>query len=501
MNYIIYCRKSSEAEDRQILSIDSQEKELLRLAEKERITIFKTYKESMSAKSPGRPIFESMLKFIEKKGNCTLLVWNIDRLARNAYDGGKVSWFMDRGLLSEIKTPERVFKNTSDDKFMMSLAFGMAKKYVDDLRQNVMRGMRAKLETGGWPWHAPYGYINEKKVIEVNRDQAPHIKRIFELCATGRYSVKDIATVMYEEGFRSPGGYKVPKSRIYSILKNPFYFGMMSWNGKYYEAKHEALVSRSLFDEANEVLTGKIHSKKQHIFFHLRGLLKCANCGCALTASKKKGHDYYYCTNGKGICGEHTKYLRSEELDKQIAELFAKLQFEEELVEFAYKAAKERVGHQSGYTEKTAALISQKLLENRLAQSRLCDSFSAGNTPEGLYNEKITKLVNEEKALGKQLKDLEARTGNDISTLEPTKKVFLDSIRAKKEYMAGNSAGKYIIANNLLWNICIKDQKILSYQFKKPFDRIAAEPKPLVFSMMCSHRDSNPGSRLEKPVS
>ena len=480
MNYIIYCRKSSEAEDRQVLSLDSQEKELLRLAQRDNLKILKIFKESMSAKSPGRPVFEKMLSLIEQRSNCVLLVWKLDRLSRNALDGGKISWFMDRGLIIEIRTPEKVFKNISDDKFMMSLDFGMAKKYIDDLSHNVKRGNRAKLESGGWPNLAPQGYLNDKadKTIIVNPKSAPYIRKAFELYATGRYSLKEISEILYQEGFRSSPGGKIRKSLIHQIIKNPFYYGIMLREGKYYEGKHEPLISKTLYDQASEVLNGNSHGKKQKLFFHLRGLLKCANCGCALTAAKKKGHDYYYCTNGKGECQEHKKYLRSEKIDEYISSIFSKLQFDEELVELAYRAAKEKQTSESVYSERNAQIVEKRLAEVIVAQERLCDSFVGGNTPESLYNAKMTLLTNEERGLRKQLKEIKKITKEEISTLEPVKKIFLEANKAQSDYLSGNPEQKRVIANNLLWNLSFQDQKVLNFRLKKPYDRMAEVPKP-----------------------
>lgn len=145
MKHLIYCRKSTESDDRQVLSIDSQESTLLDLAKRNGYEIFKTFKESKSAKKPGRPVFSEMMSFMEHtKDEYCILTWNLDRLARNSLDGGNIIWFMDQGLITEIRTYDRIFRNTSDDKMMMNFSFGCAKKYIDDLSANVKRGNKTK---------------------------------------------------------------------------------------------------------------------------------------------------------------------------------------------------------------------------------------------------------------------------------------------------------------------------------------------------------------------
>src|SRR5437016_335163 len=112
MNYIIYCRKSSESEDRQILSIDSQEQELLQIAKSDGLNVVKIFKESMSAKTPGRPGFEKMMTLIEKNKNYGVIVWKLDRLARNPVDGGRISWLLQCGTIKAIQTHERTYLPT-----------------------------------------------------------------------------------------------------------------------------------------------------------------------------------------------------------------------------------------------------------------------------------------------------------------------------------------------------------------------------------------------------
>src|SRR5258708_7453214 len=101
------------------------------------------------------------------------------------------------------------------------------------------------------------------------------------------------------------------------------------------------------------------------------------------------------------------------------------------------------------------------------AQERLCDSFSAGNTPEALYNAKMTSLTNEEKALQKQVKEIRKTTTEGLDTFEPTKNLFLQANKTRDEYLLANFDKRYVIANNLLWNLGFKGQEIVNLRLKK----------------------------------
>src|SRR3989344_2367211 len=117
--YYAYCRKSTDTEDKQIASIGDQKRELLEYAEREGITIERFYEESQSAHSRGRPIFAEMMSVIEAGRGTGLLVWHLNRIARNAFDGGWVVTAMDEKRLVDIRTPYRTYKNAADDKFFM----------------------------------------------------------------------------------------------------------------------------------------------------------------------------------------------------------------------------------------------------------------------------------------------------------------------------------------------------------------------------------------------
>ena len=130
---------------------------------------------------------------------------------------------------------------------------------------------------------------------------------------------------------------------------------------------------------------------------------------CMLTASKKKGHDYYYCTNGKGKCAEHTKYMRSEFLDTLVADKFKNLQIDEELVEMAYEAAKEQAHIGQSYLAQAKEKLINELAVARQKQNKLLDTYLAELVPEDVYKAKTELLNNEIVSVENEIKKLDRK--------------------------------------------------------------------------------------------
>ncbi len=247
MEYFIYCRKSSEAEDRQVLSIDSQEAEIRKaFADRPDIEIVDIFREAYSAKAPGRAVFTNMLARIEKGEAEGLIAWHPDRLARNSVDGGQIVYLLDRQKLKDLKFATFTFENNPQGKFMLAITFGYSKYYVDSLSENVKRGNRAKIEKGLWPNIAPSGYRNDKdtKTVVPDPEHFPYIRKIFDLMLTGNYGVEGIIRVAKETwGYRTRqrkrvGGKHLARGSLYKILTNPFYAGYIRWGGQLYPGKH-----------------------------------------------------------------------------------------------------------------------------------------------------------------------------------------------------------------------------------------------------------------------
>ncbi len=487
MKYIIYCRKSTESDDRQMLSLDSQEKELLDIAKSNNLEVLEILRESKSAKTEGRPVFNKMMGLISKGKAEGILCWKLDRLARNFIDGGKVIDFLQKGIIKEIRTHENICL-PSDNVLMLAVHFGMANQYVRDLSENVKRGNRAKLEKGGWPSFAPIGYVNDKinKTLRVDKKIAPYILRAYELYSTGGYSVQQVCNILYENGLRNSAGKKMFKSHIYRFLSNKFYIGLMERQGKTYQGNHTPIVSVALFNKAQEVLNRNSHPHHRKNFYSARGFLTCNVCGCALTADTKKGHQYYYCTNGKGICTAPRKFMRSEYIDGLISTMFLKLQFDEEFIEISAEAYKQRNQGKISYVDTAKENLLKELESLTEKESLLADTLLSKSIRKEIYDLKIREVENQRAILNQQIKEIDKKGGQTQTTFEQVKNVFIDGSRATKKYVEAKDEEKRKMLEKLLSNLLIENQNVAQYIFKPEYQALANSPKNIDFQTLCA---------------
>lgn len=354
--YFLYVRKSTESEDRQVQSIESQIKELSDYAQRSNITIERIFTESMSAKQPGRPVFSQMMKIVWKGKVHGVLCWKLDRLARNPVDGSNLIWAFDKERLAEILTPNQIYRNNANDKFMMQLEFGMAKKYVDDLSENVKRGLRAKIEKGWRPGIAPLGYLNDKtgetgqKKILNDTERFHLIKKMWQMMLSGLYSptqILEMANTKWNLRTRPmtrEGGRPLVRSAIYAIFTNPFYCGLIEHKGELYPGKHEPMVTVGEFERVQRILGRNGNPRAKSYTFTYRGLLHCGECGAMITAEQKrkllkgknitKLYHYYHCTKRKDPnCTQGS--IEEKELESQIAEYLQRIEIPQFLYEWA----------------------------------------------------------------------------------------------------------------------------------------------------------------------
>ena len=326
MRYFLYARKSTDDEDRQVLSIEAQLKELREHAQRENLVVIKEVVEAKTAKRPGRPLFNEMILAIERGLADGILAWHPDRLARNSVDGGRIIYLVDQKVIKDLRFPTLRFDNNAQGKFMLSIVFGQSKYYIDALSENIRRGIMLKLSKGIWPQWAPIGYLNDRKTrtIIIDEGKAPFIKRVFELYSTGEYALKEIRNKINPLGLTGRKDKSLSISQYQTMLKNTLYYGVFRYKGEVYEGTHQPIITKKLFDRCQEVmhLRGK-YKEPQKKRFVLRGLMRCGECGRSITAELQKGHVYYRCTKRLTNCKQ--KYVREEELAAQIAKFIQKV--------------------------------------------------------------------------------------------------------------------------------------------------------------------------------
>jgi len=494
MKYIIYARKSTEEDDRQILSIEAQLVELKEFAAKEKLEIVASLCEAKTAKEPGRMKFAEMLSLIEKGKADGIISWHPDRLARNSVDGGKIIHFVDRGLIKSLKFPTFWFEPTPQGLFMLNIAFGQSKYFVDNLRENVKRGLRQKIRNGVWPGWAPVGYLNNPKtrMIDINKSKAPKVKKLFELYATGKYTLKSLANWCKEKGLRGNLGKEIAIGNIQKILQNIFYIGLMKYRGEIFEGKHEPLISKKLFDICQEVMSkrGKVQEVRKHNFSFL-GFLKCASCGCSITAEIQKGHNYYRCTKKKGLCQEK-HYLREEALTEQIKNLLQKVSLSSQDTEKVLAALETEQEQAKQQAKSKVESLKEQLKQAEIKLAKLLDVFLADALTAEEYAAKKQELLSQKVSTSEKITDFEQK---GLSWLEPAREFVLSLNQAAKLVETENKKEMTTFLKNIGSNYILQNRQLI-FSPKIPYN-LVAEPAEageanLTFPRWCRGRESNP---------
>ncbi len=434
--FFLYARKSTDEPERQVLSIDAQITELKELAEREHLDIVDVFIESKTAKEPGRAIFNEMLSRIEKGEAQGILAWHPDRLARNSVDGGKIIYLIDTLRIKELKFPTFWFDATPQGKFMLNIAFGQSKYYIDNLSENVKRGQRQKVRRGEFSGVAPSGYLNDlvAHTIIPDPERFSLIKKMYELYATGNYTLKDLSKT-----FVSRKGNVIAISVVQGILTNPLYYGVFEYKGELHQGVHKPAISKELFDKVQAVIKERSRPKKGkrgERIFAFRGLLKCAECDGAITAERKikksgKEYTYYQCTKKKGVCSQ--PFVREELLTDQLAKFIESVSLSPALADLALQELNKDKEENSIMSETHKQNIKSEIAVCKNMLDKLLDAHLEDTISSEEYKEKKNKLLNQKIELEEKLDKLQHEGSR---SLELTKNLVL---RAKQAHFVANT--------------------------------------------------------------
>ncbi len=386
---VVYARVSSRDQEKEGFSIPAQERLLRDYAERSGLVILETFVDVETAKRVGRTNFVAMLKFLKRNKDCTtILVEKTDRLYRNIRD-----WV----TLDEMKVDIHLVKegvvlsddSRSTDKFMHGIRVLMAKNYIDNLSEEVSKGMRQKAEEGHWPNPAPVGYLNHRvdgrSTITPDRDKAPLIGELFTRYDTGRFSVADLSEWCAKVGLTGKHGKPLHPSLIHSILRNPLYAGEFVWAGKVYRSKDPTLIRMALFERVQARLDGHAYTRASNHDFPFTGLITCGHCGLAVTAEiQKQKYIYYHCAKR---C-QREKFIRQEKLVEMFGEVIRAMAMPPEVTEIAVAALKRSRGDVRADTEERLAAARERYdRASRLIDAAYEDKLE-GRVDEALFHRK-----------------------------------------------------------------------------------------------------------------
>ena len=473
---VIYARVSSKEQDREGFSIPAQLKLLNDYAAAQDFDVAGEFVDIETAKESGRPNFSAMLTFIRKHPTVqTVLVEKTDRLYRNLKD-----WVTIDELDLEIHfVKEGVIlsrDSRSSEKFMHGIKVLMAKNYIDNLSEEVRKGMIEKAEQGLWPSAAPIGYVNAegatgKKIIVIDPNVGPLIQALYEWYSTGQYSLKAVAKKARQAGLAyRKSGVPLSTASVHKILRHRIYSGAFEWSGKIYKGSHDPLVSVDLWNAVQDILDGRNASKIRGSAhdFPFTGLITCGHCGCALVGEiKKKKYTYYHCTGFKGKCGE--PYVREEVLEERFKALLNRLRFDDEVFALIQTALRQSLKAES--RERDAAIAALRAEADRL-QRRI----------EVVYVDKLDGKISDDfydrmqfqwrEERDRCLRDIERHHDADDSYLDAGIAMLKLAGEAHSLFEKRSSSERRSLLGLLLSN-CKWANGELTADFNEPFDFLA----------------------------
>ena len=371
---------------------------------------------------------------------------------------------------------------------MLNIAFSQSKYFVDILRENVKRGLRQKIRNGVWPGWAPVGYANNPKArgIDVDSEKAPKVRKIFEMYATGAYTLHSLANWCREHDLCGNLGKETALSNVQSILQNIFYIGLMKYSGEIHEGQHESLISKKLFDSCQEVMAkrGKFHHVRKNDFAFL-GLMKCASCGCSITAEKQKGHHYYRCTRKKGPCQEK-HYLREEILTEQITSYLQKVSLSSQDTEKVLAALDSEQDKARESAQAEVGVLKEQLASIETKLAKLLDVYLVDALSTEEYTAKKQSLLSQKVSLSEKITDFETK---GLSWLEPAREFVKSLNQAANLLSSPNPTVMTTFLKNIGSNHILRNREFVftpKIEYKLVAERSEANPTYLQFPTWCT---------------
>jgi site-specific DNA recombinase len=470
--YFGYIRVSTARQGERGVSLPEQREAIERHVSRNGLTITQWFEEQQTAAKKGRPIWTQMLRLLRQGKSSGVIIHKIDRSARNLRDWADLGELIDQGI-------EVHFANESLDlasrggRLSADIQAVVAADYIRNLREEAKKGIYGRLKQGFYPFRAPIGYQDngQGKAKTIDPAKGPFIRQTFEAYRTMKFNIPELCDEMFKRGLRNLGGGRVSVNGLSTILRNPFYMGVVRIRrtNQFFSGNHEPLIAKHLFEEVQDILDGRLTARPEKHDFLFRRIVKCKGCGYSLIGETQKGHVYYRChTNSCPTTG-----VREEAIHATVQENLQKLAFTEGEKAYLTGAIQELKANWIREREQhvtTATLRLQQVIERI---TRLTDAYLDQAIEKELFEERKAALLFERQEIQEMLLKLR----DDTTSVPDQLKNFLE--------LAGDAYSLYenallpkkrelltITTSNLSLN-----EKRIDFAFVIPFREIAAREK------------------------
>lgn len=486
LKYVLYARKSTTDETRQVRSIQDQITDCTEYARRNSLNIVETLTETKSAKEPkNRPVFTQMLKDIKIGKYDGILSWHPDRLARNMLEGGILIDMIDSKTIKDLKFVTHNFTNDPVGKMMLGVSFVMSKQYSDDLSQKVTRGVRKSHKEGKSPT-PKHGYLrNESGQYVPDEDTFPIVKQAWQMRLDG-HPLEEIADWMNREGYkrqvkRSGKLVRMDKRILSKVFRDTFYYGDFVQANQTTNLRElydfEPAVSEQDFYVINErtFKTSFALRRKRVVPYPFKRMILCSFCGRVMRVGASSGHGgrFLYLRCGTDGCPRKGKSVRSKVILDFIYQLL------EEGLQFTDREYQEYYQEVTEQAEQIREEIQIELHRKRGLLSRLNHDIrerslvigAGGMSPtvKAENEKKVNEMAEEREVLEQDIEVLQKKLGNPEEERLTIEEFLNLSKNAAKIVKAGDAIVKDTICRYIFLNLKTDGTKVLSYQAKEPF--------------------------------
>ena len=376
-----------------------------------------------SARSANRPELQKMLAYLKEDGGIDyVIVHKLDRLARNRADDVEINRAFEDAGVRLVSTSENI-DQTPGGMLLHGIMSSIAEFYSRNLANEVIKGMGEKARNGGTLGKAPLGYVNvrgrdehgrEVRTVELDEERAPLVRLAFTEYATGNWTVRQLAEHLNNRGLSIPPTARKPTNPVsvrllQTLLRNPYYKGVVSFQGVEYAGAHEPLVDAATWQTVQDILTAHTNGERQRTHnHHLKSTIVCGLCGARLlvqhATSRASGtYHYFVCARRHRVHDCTFKAVLIDEVEARVAELYQQIQLSSDDRREIERYLRAEFAHIQANRQQDIQRLTTRQQQLEDQRHKLLEAHYAGAIPLDLLKKEQEQLTSSILAIQREL--------------------------------------------------------------------------------------------------